>query len=112
MIDCDNFKMKQARKYVDPAGKEPFNLWFKQLPESDQMRVDAYIARVLRGGSKKNIESVGEGVFEIKIAYGPGFRVYFATDKEMILLTGGTKRTQKSDIKEAKTFWRDYEKDK
>jgi putative addiction module killer protein len=49
-------------------------------------------------------------VFEYKIDFGPGYRVYFGQDKNVliILLTGGTKKTQRKDIEKAKTFWQEY----
>jgi putative addiction module killer protein len=53
--------------------------------------------------------SVGEGVIELRIDFGPGYRVYFGIDgDEIILLWGGTKKTQDEDIETAKEFWRDY----
>lgn len=53
---------------------------------------------------------VGEGVSELVIDVGPGFRVYYGQDGKdiVILLAGGTKRTQQSDIETAKEFWRNY----
>lgn len=54
-------------------------------------------------------QSVGEGVHELKINFGPGYRVYFGQDgDEVILLGGGTKKTQPKDIVAAKDNWRDY----
>jgi len=56
------------------------------------------------------VKSVGEGVFEYKIDFGPGYRVYFGQDGQtlVILLTGGTKRRQQHDIRAAHGYWRDY----
>ncbi len=53
---------------------------------------------------------VGEGVLELRIDKGPGYRIYFAQDGAtlVLLLTGGDKATQKKDIAAAKTYWRDY----
>ena len=65
-----------------------------------------------RGGSKKSIKALKDGIFEIKITYGPGFRVYFAKDGDelIILLIGGDKKTQIRDIDKAKKLWRSYGK--
>jgi len=53
--------------------------------------------------------SVGEGVFELKIDVGPGWRVYFGQDGDLVvLLIGGMKRTQRKDIATAKRYWRNY----
>ena len=68
----------------------------------------AYIERVAIGGSKKNIRSLGDGLFEIKIHYGPGYRIYFGNLKGSIilLLVGGDKSSQRQDISLAKKYWR------
>jgi putative addiction module killer protein len=55
-------------------------------------------------------KSVGEGVNELRIAFGPGYRIYYALDGEVVvlLLCGGDKSTQGKDIKQAKDYWNDY----
>jgi putative addiction module killer protein len=55
-------------------------------------------------------KSVGEGVTELRVDYGPGYRVYFAREGQtlVILLCGGDKRTQEKDIQRAKQYWNDY----
>lgn len=59
------------------------------------------------GGS----DPVGEGVSENKIAFGPGYRIYYSTDgKKIVLLCAGDKSTQDADIRRAKEYWRDYKK--
>jgi putative addiction module killer protein len=57
---------------------------------------------------------VGKGVFELRIDYGPGYRVYFGQIglKIVLILCGGDKSTQDQDINKAKEYWRDYEKRK
>ena len=61
-------------------------------------------------GNISNVKGVGAGAFETKIAFGPGYRVYFGKDGEslVILLAGGTKRRQQQDIKAAQERWQDY----
>ena len=61
-----------------------------------------------------NVKSVGAGVFEYRIDFGPGYRVYFGRDGEtlVILLTGGTKKRQHSDIDAAHAYWQDYKRSK
>ena len=61
-------------------------------------------------GNLSNVKSIGEGVLEYRIDFGPGYRVYFGRDGEVlvILLTGGTKKRQQRDIEAAKEYWRDY----
>ena len=58
--------------------------------------------------------SVGEGVYELKIDYGPGYRVYYGLDRKIVvlLLLGGDKSSQKKDITQARTFWEDHKRRK
>lgn len=68
----------------------------------------------LEQGNFSNVRSVGDGVFEFRIDFGPGYRVYFGQDGQtlLILLTGGTKKRQQRDIDEAHVYWRDYKASK
>jgi putative addiction module killer protein len=68
----------------------------------------------LEQGNFSNVKSVGEGVLEFRIDFGPGYRVYFGRDGEtvVILLTGGTKKRQQRDIEAAHAYWRDYKQGK
>ncbi len=61
-----------------------------------------------------DVKPVGQGVFERRISFGPGYRIYFGRDGDrlVILLCGGTKRRQQADIKKARSFWVDYKKRK
>lgn len=63
----------------------------------------------LRRGILGDIDDVGEGIIELRIHFGPGYRVYCVDDgANVLILWAGTKRTQKSDIKRAKLYWRQY----
>jgi putative addiction module killer protein len=68
----------------------------------------------LEQGNFSNVKSVGEGVFEYRINFGPGYRIYFEQDRQalVILFTGGTKKRQQRDIDEAQIFWREYKQSK
>jgi len=61
-------------------------------------------------GNLSNVKPVGEGVLEYRLDFGPGYRVYFGRDGDVlvILLTGGTKKRQQRDIEDARAYWRDY----
>ena len=61
-------------------------------------------------GNLSNVKSVGAGVFERVIDFGPGYRVYFGKDGDrlVILLGGGTKKRQQADIADAQVLWTDY----
>jgi len=67
----------------------------------------------MRLGNAGDSKSLGDGVHEIRIDYGPGYRVYYGNDGKslIILLCGGDKRKQNVDIKTAKKYWLDYKKD-
>jgi putative addiction module killer protein len=81
-----------------------------QLDARTQARVHSYVDRVAAGGAKKNIRALGDGVFEIKIDFSPGIRVYFGEigDVIILLLLGGDKGSQNRDIAKAKEYWRLY----
>jgi putative addiction module killer protein len=65
-------------------------------------------------GNLSNVKPVGEGVHEYKINFGPGYRVYFGYDGDVliILLTGGTKRRQQRDIDASHRYWQNYKQAK
>ena len=73
-------------------------------------QIYAYIDRVAAGGAKRNIKSLGDGVYEVKIDVGPGYRVYFGEldGRIILLLVGGDKKSQRRDIKTAKNYWSEY----
>jgi putative addiction module killer protein len=81
--------MPEVRYYIAPEGGEPFAAWFEELDSVARARVTRAIAR-LEQGNLSNVKSVGEGVLEYRIDFGPGYRVYFGRDGEalVILLTG------------------------
>ena len=100
--------------YVTPAGKIPFQQWLESLTD-DKARaaIESRMTR-LQAGNFGTCEPVGYGVFELKIYYGPGYRVYFGRKgkRVILLLCGGDKSTQGKDIQTARHYWRDFEKRK
>lgn len=102
--------MRKVERLQLANGDEPFKLWIGQLDKSTRAKVYSYIDRVAAGGAKKNIKALGDSVFEVKINYGPGYRVYFGEldGAIILLLVGGVKNSQSRDIKTAKQYWRDY----
>lgn len=97
--------------YLTAAGSCPFQEWIDSVKDKAvRATVAARINRV-RAGTLGDWKMVGDGVFELRVDRGPGYRVYFGRDGKtvVILLTGGEKRSQDSDIKRAKEYWRDYE---
>ncbi len=96
--------------YVTGAGKVPFREWLHGLRDvSARAKIRIRLDRV-RLGNLGDSRSVGEGVYELKVDYGPGYRVYFANEGERIilLLAGGDKSTQVKDIARAKSFLEDW----
>jgi putative addiction module killer protein len=91
-------------------GKVPFNDWFLSIRDSKtRARIETRIDR-LSLGNFSNCEPARGGVTELKMDFGPGYRVYFGQDGRtlVILLGGGTKDTQDADMKLARQYWRDY----
>ena len=87
--------------------------WFADLEAVARAKVTRALVR-LQQGNFANVKSVGEGVFEYRIDFGPGYRVYFGQDGQalVILLTGGTKKRQRRDVAEAHACWQDYKQSK
>jgi putative addiction module killer protein len=90
-------------------GSSPFADWFTDLDSTAASKVTTALYR-LEQGNLSNVQSVGAGVLEYKIDFGPGYRIYFGQDGTtlVILLCGGTKKTQQKDIDRAKDFWQEY----
>ena len=102
----------EIREYLT-GGRSPFARWFGKLPPAAAARVDKYLRRMAQGNLGDS-KSVGGGVQELRIDYGPGYRVYYGRDGEtlVILLGGGSKRTQPRDIVEALGLWKQYKSEK
>lgn len=94
------------------TGKIPFESWFTGLPLKSRVVVDRYISRLETVGLKYSaVKFIENGVFELRIFYGPGLRVYFGVErKKLVLLVGGDKSSQSRDIKLSKSYWKDYGK--
>jgi putative addiction module killer protein len=101
----------ELRFYLASDGKSPFEQWFTELDAAAAAKVSVALAR-LEQGNLSNTKGAGEGVLEYRIDWGPGYRVYFGRDGEVlvILLTGGTKKRQQRDIDTAKALWSDYKR--
>lgn len=104
------FSVKDIFIYETVDGKKPFREWISLLKDKKAItRIWSRIDRLLLGnfGDCKN---VGEGIFELRFHFGPGYRVYFALANGaiIILLFGGDKSTQQSDIRRAYQYWKDY----
>jgi len=95
-------------EYIDVNGNSPFNTWLCGLKDlRTQAKIDTRIDRASLGNIG-DTKSVGEGVQEMRISYGKGYRVYYGhidVDTIIVLLCGGDKSSQTKDIKKAKQYW-------
>jgi len=105
--------MLDIREYVDSEGRSSYERWFNRLNAQAAAKVATAMAR-MAAGNFSNVKGVGSGVFECRIDFGPGYRVYFGRDGErlVILLGGGTKKRQQNDIAAALRNWQDYKRRK
>ena len=110
---CYNVHLYMAEKaleiYRDQRGREPFTAWYNSIKD---IRTQARIRQRLRraeGGNLGDCEPAGKGVSELRLDFGPGYRVYIGElGDRLILLCGGDKSTQKRDIKKAQSYWAEY----
>ena len=103
-------KPKEVVVFKTRDGKEPFQEWLDSIKDStNRLRILARIRR-LEHGNFCDCEPVGEGVSELSMFFGPGYRVYFGETANtiVVLLNCGDKSSQKKDIKLAKTYWQEY----
>jgi putative addiction module killer protein len=95
--------------YLTEDGCEPFEEWIKGLRDGKGRGIVRDRLNRIRIGNFGDCRPVGGGVHELRIDFGPGYRVYFGEDGEsVILLCGGDKSTQQSDIPRAQRLWNDY----
>lgn len=101
---------REIQRYVTIDNRVPFDEWFLALRDSKvQTIINKRLNRV-SFGNLGNYRSVGEGVCELKINYGSGYRIYFGQigTTIVLLLCGGDKSTQEQDIRQAIEYWKNY----
>ena len=105
--------MIEIREYLNAQGISPYGRWFGKLDAAAAAKVTIAVHRIGLGNFS-NVKGVGRGVFEYRIDFGPGYRLYFGKDGEMlvILLGGGSKMRQSADIKAAQDCWSNYKRRK
>jgi putative addiction module killer protein len=101
--------MLEIRYYVAEDGSQPFAEWFADVEPVARAKVARAITR-MEQDNLSNVKPVGQGVLEYRLDFGPGYRLYFGRDGDvlLILLTGGTKKRQQRDIEDARAFCQDY----
>jgi putative addiction module killer protein len=102
----------EIREYAE-SGHSPFADWFDSLDAVTAARVDKYIRR-LEAGNFGAAKALNEGIFELRLDFGPGYRVYYGRDGKtiVILLGGGSKRRQSADIAVAIERWKEFKQAK
>ncbi len=104
--------MIELFRYQDENGREPFSEWLGSMRDKvAQARVRIRL-RQMEAGNPGDCEPVGDGVFELRIHVGAGYRVYGGRHGKavVLLLCGGDKRSQAADIKRAKLMWADWKR--
>jgi putative addiction module killer protein len=104
--------MIEVFRYVTESGREPVTEWLQSLQDKRaQAKIRVRLKR-LEAGMFGDCEPVGDGVLELREHLGAGYRVYFSRHGKaiVILLCGGNKKTQSSDIKTAKQYWADWKR--
>ncbi len=101
---------KTVEIYCNRLGKEPYTIWVNSLKDAQtKARIEQRIRRI-ENGNFGDHKAVGEGVWELRLDFGPGYRVYYAPENEriVILLCAGNKATQQQDIGQAQSYWKAY----
>ena len=101
---------RKFRLYVTGNGKVPYSLWLHSLKDIRTRAVIRVRLNRIRLGNFGDCKSVGEGVMELRIDHGPGYRVYFGQvdQRIVLLLCGGDKSSQGQDMEKARAYWADY----
>jgi putative addiction module killer protein len=103
--------MVEILRYVTASGKDVLGEWLSELPDQRARAKIAVRINRLAAGNFGDCKPLQEGVWELRIDWGPGYRVYYAMAGRtcVLLLFGGDKRKQSADIKRAIEFWKDYQ---
>ena len=101
---------RELVEYETENGRCPFSEWLDRLKDVAARAIIRKRLNRIRIGNFGHTRSVGEGVFELKIDFGPGYRVYYGLDGDtlVVLLCGGDKGSQEIDIRKANEYWQDY----
>lgn len=102
----------EVKIYRDEQGNEPLTEWLESIKDrATRARIRGRLRRIEIGNFGDH-RSVGGGVFELRLHFGPGYRIYYGQvgDEIILLLAGGAKSTQQRDIRQAKHYWYDYKR--
>ena len=101
---------REIRVYQNSRERCPFEIWLRRLKDAKARAIIRERIARLTLGNAGDAKAVGGGVLELRVDFGPGYRVYYAEDGKriVVLLCGGDKASQDADIKRAKIYWEDY----
>jgi putative addiction module killer protein len=100
--------MPTLLEYIDEQGRSPFGRWLAELTALAALKVRTALAR-LEAGNTSAVKSVGGGVHELRVDFGPGYRVYLASTPDFVILLGGSAMARQSAaIAGAQGRWNDY----
>ena len=107
-----NIRENRIEVYHLPNGKRPFEIWLQNL--NDKKTIARILQRLdrIRLGNFGDCKNLGAGVYELRIFWGPGYRIYFGLlkFKAVLLLIGGDKASQKKDVATAQEYWKEFQK--
>jgi putative addiction module killer protein len=98
--------------FEDRSGEKPYLKWLERLEWKTQERISARVMRMLRG-QFGDYKALAGGLYELRLFFGPGYRVYFGEygGRVVLILNGGDKSSQQKDINRAKEYWNKYLED-
>ncbi len=98
--------------YLTEDGRDPYAEWLAGLADRTARARVLVRTQRLRGGAFGDCKPLHDGVWELRVDHGPGYRVYYAQAgrKLVLLLVGGDKRSQRADIETAVSYWQDWER--
>ena len=102
---------RKAVEYTAGSGKKPFSDWLLKLKDRKGRAIILRRINQAEEGNLGTYRDLHDGLFELKVNYGPGYRVYFGLDGNvlLVLLCGGDKGSQVRDIDLARKYWSDYQ---
>ena len=100
----------EIQYYRNPNGRQPFTEWFESIRDKNTRNRIGQRLKRLEDGNSGDCQSVGGGIFELRLHFGPGYRIYFGQidNRLILLLCGGDKTSQQRDIELAKSYLIEY----
>ena len=99
-----------VRNYITPNGRDPYRQWYASIKDQKTRAIIASRIDRLQHGNPGDSRRLNKDLYELRINYGPGYRVYFGLLRNsiVILLGGGAKGTQQRDIARAQSYWNEF----